>query len=114
MTSPLRRYRVSDRVKIGEPDSDNRFVVGTTEEYGKWVEQLIWWLGDTRKNLENPKEQAHADATGVPLAGQSHDRHAHPQCFARRRRPIIGEAVKCDIHTLIEAEMFGRRRKPSG
>ena len=58
MTRPLRRYRVSDRVKIGEPDSDNRFVVGTTDEYNKWVEQLTWWLGETRKNLDDPPAQA--------------------------------------------------------
>ncbi len=60
MTRPLRRYRVSDRVKIGQPDSSNYFVVGTTEEYNKWVEQLTWWLGETRKNLDNPKKQAEA------------------------------------------------------
>lgn len=58
MPRPLRRFRVSDRVKLGQPDADNRFVVGTTDDYNKWLEQLTWWLGETRKNLDDPKKQA--------------------------------------------------------
>ncbi len=98
---PLKRYRVSDRVKVGEPDSENRFCVGTHVEYEKWLEQLIWWLSSTRKNLENPKEQATvvllAAFNGTNLSGKPWPRISSD--FFKRVRQLSGFDLKVGVGT---------------
>ena len=92
MKHPLRRYRLSDRIAIGEPDSDNRFVVGTHEDYARWLEQVTWWLASTRKNLDNPKEQA-AAAMLAALNGTKLDGNPWPRMssdFHKRVRQLTG------------------------
>lgn len=99
MTRPLRRYRVSDRVKFGQPDSDNRFVVGTTDEYNKWLEQLTWWLGETRKNLDNPKKHA-VDVLLAAFNGTKLDGNPWPRIsseFYPRVKQLCGFDLKRGI-----------------
>jgi hypothetical protein len=55
------------------------------------------------------RQQARADAPGMPVAMQGYDRDTHPKRFAGCRGAIVWKRVESDIDAIIGGKMFRLR-----